>query len=215
MIWVTARVAHDDVTRVASFLTPYDLSYYLEELNLAGSNLLASHWFWPAFDADCVVTEQRMDVMAECGLLGDRRGIVQVEESKKIVGELTFVRGDACELETVAGRSLLAIHTRRSGRYLWISGTCADGDLRLVDQTKSIMPGIGEALSRQGMDFANVVKSTTHYVGTASPVDLHENLAVRHSFYSSPGPASTGLPVAGLRDEGARIAIDVLAIAGD
>ncbi len=199
LVWVTARLDR--------YARPEQLLNSLGGLSFSPDGLLRAHWFGP----DC----DRADPLAEAGLMPDRTAAVCVPGEGGLVGELTFVRGQACEVETVADRSLLAIHTRRAGRYLWVSGTCADGDLGLVDQTKAIMPGIGEALARQGMNFSNVVKSMTHYVGTASPEDLHENLAVRHGFYSAPGPASTGLPVAGLGERDARIAIDVLAIAAD
>lgn len=197
MIWIAAHIGGEAAAA--------EMLMSLKDFSLSPDTLLYAHWF-ASHDAD-------LDPLADTGLLPDRSSVVRVPGGGGLVGELTFVRGGQCEVEAVAGRSLLAVHTRRSGRFLWVSGTCPDGDRGIVDQTRAIMPGIGEALSRQGMDFANVVKSTTHYVGTASPEDLHENLAVRHGFYTSPGPASTGLPVAGLGDENARIAIDVIAVA--
>jgi len=37
-------------------------------------------------------------------------------------------------------------------------------------------------------------------------------MSIRHSFYRSPGPASTGLPVAGLGNRDCRLSIDVVAV---
>jgi enamine deaminase RidA (YjgF/YER057c/UK114 family) len=101
---------------------------------------------------------------------------------------------------------------KKSGRTLWGSGTCADSDLDLVGQTSIIMQGLDTGLRSAGLSFADVVKLTAHYTGGASEEELHGNMKVRHGFYASPGPASTGLPVAGLGNDKCRIAIDVVAM---
>jgi hypothetical protein len=61
------------------------------------------------------------------------------------------------------------------------------------------------------MSFADLVKLTARYTGGASEEELHGNTKVRHGFYASPGPASTGLPVPALGNGACRIAIDVAA----
>ena len=58
-----------------------------------------------------------------------------------------------------------------------------------------------------GLAYTDVVKSTTHYVAGDSAEELHDNMAVRNRRYSSPGPASTGVPVHRLDDPGCRIVV--------
>ncbi len=101
---------------------------------------------------------------------------------------------------------------KTSGSMIWGMGTCADPHLDLVGQTSDIMQGLDTGLRAAGASFADVVKLTAHYTGGASEQELHGNMKVRHDFYANPGPASTGLPVAGLGNENCRIAIDVVAI---
>lgn len=67
-----------------------------------------------------------------------------------------------------------------------------------------------DALSLQSLENTTILKATTHYVGGPGPQDLHGNLAVRHARFPQPGPASTGVPVAGLA--GGSLAIDMLAL---
>jgi enamine deaminase RidA (YjgF/YER057c/UK114 family) len=74
------------------------------------------------------------------------------------------------------------------------------------------MQGLDTGLRAAGKSFADVVKLTAHYTGGATEEELHGNMKVRHGFYASPDPASTGLPVAGLGSEKCRIAIDVVAM---
>ncbi len=106
----------------------------------------------------------------------------------------------------------LRLTLKRSGRMIWGSGTCADPSLDLIGQTSKIMHGLDARLRAAGANFADVVKLTAHYTGGATEEELHGNMKMRHGFYASPGPASTGLPVRELGNENCRIAIDVVAI---
>lgn len=80
----------------------------------------------------------------------------------------------------------------------------------LVPQTEAIMAAFATVLQDHGAGFADVVKSTTHYVGDPTPADLHANMAVRNRRYTSPGPASTGIRVQALAAPGALTAISLL-----
>lgn len=80
----------------------------------------------------------------------------------------------------------------------------------LVPQTEAIMSACAELMTRYGLGFADVVKSTTHYVGAATPDELHDNMAVRNRRYTAPGPASTGIRVSTLADPDARTAVTLL-----
>ena len=90
---------------------------------------------------------------------------------------------------------------RRAGRFAWTSATGTAPDL--AQSAHQAM----DALDLSGL---TILKATTHYVGGPRPQDLHANLAVRHARFPMPGPASTGVPVAGLAT--ATLAIDMLAI---
>lgn len=131
--------------------------------------------------------------------------------SDTLVGELTFTtKPSACD-NTCEEQGTLKIFSRRSDPFFWISGVCTEQSAGLVEQTRSIMSGIERSLDLHGLSFKNVTKLTAHYVGGATPEDLHGNMTVRHGYYSSPGPASTGLPVFGLLDPQCRISIDAVA----
>lgn len=82
----------------------------------------------------------------------------------------------------------------------------------LVHQTEAVMEGLAQALWEEGLAFADVVKSTTHYCGEPTPQDLHDNMAVRNRRYRTPGPASTGIRVSGLAAPGALTAVSLLAL---
>jgi len=129
-----------------------------------------------------------------------------------VAAVLTFAKQPVSVLTDVDTGDGLRLTLKQSGRMVSASGTCANSSIDLVRQTSAIMQGIDAALQAAGMSFAEVVKLTAHYTGGASQAELHGNMKVRHGFYSSPGPASTGLPVAALGNDECRIAIEVLAI---
>jgi hypothetical protein len=64
----------------------------------------------------------------------------------------------------------------------------------------------------RGWRFESATKATTHYVGSSSAEDLHDNMSVRNANYRRPGPASTGLPVAAFPLSSSQIAVDVLGV---
>jgi|GEM_PF-7038360 len=70
------------------------------------------------------------------------------------------------------------------------------------------MDGLGVMLEAHGMGFGDVVKSTTFYAGGNTAEDLHGNLAIRNRFYTEPGPASTGVPIARMADSGSKVRIE-------
>ncbi|MGQ0565064.1 MAG: hypothetical protein ACT4OK_08325 [Gemmobacter sp.] len=117
--------------------------------------------------------------------------------------------GDASEVALSIGDSHVIL--RQSPRWLALTGT-APTIPGLVPQTEAIMASFATILQDNGATFADVVKSTTHYVGNPTPDDLHDNMAVRNRRYSSPGPASTGIRVTGLADPRALTAISLLAL---
>ncbi len=129
-----------------------------------------------------------------------------------VAASLTFGRQPVSILTDENTETGLRLTLKTSGQMFWAAGTCADPGLDLVGQTTAIMQAIDTSLRNAGMNFAKVVKLTAHYTGGASEEELHGNMKVRHGYYASPGPASTGLPVAALGNDGCRIAIEVVAI---
>jgi hypothetical protein len=74
------------------------------------------------------------------------------------------------------------------------------------------MAGIADILRARGWRFDALSKAPTHYVGSSSPANLHDNMSVRNACYPRPGPASTGLPVAAFPFSSSRIGVDVLGV---
>ncbi len=93
---------------------------------------------------------------------------------------------------------------RHAGPFAWIAAEGTSPDL--AQSAHQAM----DALALPDIPGLTPLKATTHYVGGPNADDLHANLAVRHARFPMPGPASTGVPVAGLA--GATLAIDMLAI---
>jgi enamine deaminase RidA (YjgF/YER057c/UK114 family) len=79
-------------------------------------------------------------------------------------------------------------------------------------QTPVVMQHLEHVLEAGGMRFSDVIKATTHYRGGANAEDLHENMVIRSSFYTAPGPASTGVPVTALPAAAAMISIELTAV---
>ena len=74
------------------------------------------------------------------------------------------------------------------------------------------MAAIDETMRARGWRFDDVCKATTHYVGSSAAEDLHDNMTVRNGYYRRPGPASTGVPVAGFPFSSSKISVDVLGL---
>ncbi len=132
--------------------------------------------------------------------------------SPVIAAALSFSKQPVAVLKDKSNGDRERLTFKKSGQMIWASGTCANSGLDLVGQTSNIMQGLDAGLRAAGASFADVVKLTAHYTGGASEEELHGNMKVRHGFYQTPGPASTGLPVGGLGHQNCRIAIDVVAV---
>lgn len=116
------------------------------------------------------------------------------------VSAILALAPDRVQASTTPGGAIL----RQAGGFCWLSAHGTAPDLaRAAHQAM-------DALALPDIPGLTVLKATTHYVGGVSAHDLHANLAVRHARFPMPGPASTGVPVAGLA--GATLAIDMLAI---
>lgn len=214
MSWASVRA---DIADGASLADGFaQISSLLEREGLGPETLLSDHWFiarGEAGDADV------RDTVSASALITNPDAVVLLGQGSgaPVMGEFTFCRQPVrSEVET-DGAGSVTVHIRTApagdgGTIVWASGTCSDPGRDLIGQTRPIMLGIERSLASAEMTFADVVKLTAHYVGDASPEDLHGNMNIRHSFYRKPGPASTGLPVAGLHNTDCRLSIDVVAV---
>lgn len=63
-----------------------------------------------------------------------------------------------------------------------------------------------------GATMADVVKVNAFYAGSDDPDALHDNMKIRSSFFSKPGPASTGIPLDALAYEGMMTEFELVAM---
>jgi enamine deaminase RidA (YjgF/YER057c/UK114 family) len=82
----------------------------------------------------------------------------------------------------------------------------------MAAQTRLALAHIGTVLNALGASYDDVCKVTTVYQGGASGDDLHENLSIRSSHFTEPGPATTGIPLPVLAYPDMSIEIDVFAM---
>jgi enamine deaminase RidA (YjgF/YER057c/UK114 family) len=82
----------------------------------------------------------------------------------------------------------------------------------LVTQTRTSMANIAKVLGEFGLGLDDVVKVTAFYAGNASAEVLHDNLSIRSSSFTEPGPATTGIPLPCLAYEKMEIEIEVVAM---
>ena len=113
------------------------------------------------------------------------------------MAELTFVTSANDHSRTIAPTDdirNLSLTGHYIGNYFSITANIND-ETGLVDQTRTIMTNIANVLDEWGLTFKDVCKATTTYVGDSSAEALHDNMVVRNSYFSKPGPASTGLRI--------------------
>jgi enamine deaminase RidA (YjgF/YER057c/UK114 family) len=79
-------------------------------------------------------------------------------------------------------------------------------------QTRASMDHIRNILDGFGVTMDSVVKVNCFYKSGGAPEELHENLAIRSSYFRAPGPATTGIPLEKLGLEGLTIEIEAMAI---
>lgn len=135
-----------------------------------------------------------------------RHALIQPSQNAPLVWAV-FTPDPVIETEQTHGPT--TVRLRQSGPWTALSAV-APHSAGLVAQTEVIMQAFSATLDRIGLSFRDVVKSTTHYVGAATPEELHDNMKVRNRRYSNPGPTSTGIRVVALADPAALTAITLL-----
>lgn len=132
---------------------------------------------------------------------------VAVDLDAAAIGELTFAKSPV-RSEIIDGPVALTI--RRSAGHFHIAARDVTAQAGLVKQTQAIMRAIDAHLRLRGLRFSDVRKSTTYYRAGSSAEELHLNMQVRNGYYAKPGPASTGLPVAGFPSSASLITVQLL-----
>ena len=82
----------------------------------------------------------------------------------------------------------------------------------LTTQTHQAMRHIGTILRELGTDYEDVCKIIAMYQGDCGGAALHANLPIRSSYFTDPGPATTGVPLPALAYESMVIEIDAFAM---
>ena len=85
----------------------------------------------------------------------------------------------------------------------------------LSAQTHQAMGHIGTILNELGASYDDVCKITTVYQGSCGADDLNRNLPIRSSYFKTPGPATTGVPLPNLAYDSMAIEIDAFAMISD
>ena len=79
-------------------------------------------------------------------------------------------------------------------------------------QTKMAMEYVQRILAGFGLGFEHVVKMSTFYAGESGEKDWQPNLQARFDHFTSPGAATTGIPLPYLAYEDMGIEIDIVAM---
>ena len=82
----------------------------------------------------------------------------------------------------------------------------------LSTQTHQAMAHIGTLLNELDAGYDDVCKVTTVYRGECGEEALNANLPIRASYFSDPGPATTGVPLPALAYDNMMVEIDIYAM---
>lgn len=206
LIWATAR--HAVSTSDAAPESCRAIGTALSDHGLASAHLLSDHWFVPGASLDPSLDWGRDFVTMPNAIVA-----IPDHATSHVCGTFVFSRDPVDHRVFEIPDTPVTVVQRRAGRFIWCAATCRDEALGLAAQTAPLMEGIKFALSGVGMTFRDVTKLTAHYVGGATEDDLHNNMQIRHSYYGTPGPASTGLPVHALAGPSCKLSVDVFGVA--
>lgn len=178
----------------------------LAKAGLAETAILSEQWFAPTRGDGEIANLSLSGTKGNCEIVLTTTAVTDIS------AELTFAKGSV-EIAVTAhdtGRSdEVTLHLRKSSGHFHVKASCSSKKLGLVGQTAAIMKAVHQSLQAAGLSFKNVRKATTYYVAGSSAEDLHDNMSVRNSYYTRPGPASTGLPVSGFSGSEAKISISI------
>lgn len=150
------------------------------------------------------------------GIVWDKGAAIAaaLPDGQTALADLVFAAGEAVApvIREMPGGVILT--RRKAGRYVGLLGRSSAEGQTLAGAARAIMEAFAVELAQNGLGFADVVKQQTHYIGGANAEDLYANMTIRNGYYRTPGPASTGLAVAGIAGEAALITVEVIACRG-
>ena len=91
------------------------------------------------------------------------------------------------------------------------TGMVLDADA-LVPQTHTVMGQIRSLLAEFGLSMDEVVKVNAFFKSGGTAEELNDNLRVRSACFTEPGPATTGISLPALADQGLMIDVEVTAM---
>ena len=170
------------------------IKHLLVKANLSTEHLLCDQWY----ESD-EASKVFIATLTNSGFCQNPNSVfnTNVYDHQATLAELTFVTSANDHSRTIAptnNTTNLSLTGRYIGNYFSITANIND-DIGLVDQTRIIMTNIASVLDEWGLTFEDVCKATTCYVGDSSAEALHDNMVIRNSYYSKPGPASTGVRI--------------------
>ena len=90
-------------------------------------------------------------------------------------------------------------------------GTVLDSDA-LVPQTHTVMGKVRTLLAEYGLSMDEVIKVNAFFKSGGTAEELNDNLRVRSACFTEPGPATTGISLPALTDQGMMIDVEVTAM---
>jgi enamine deaminase RidA (YjgF/YER057c/UK114 family) len=90
-------------------------------------------------------------------------------------------------------------------------GAVLDPDA-LVPQTHTVMGKVRTLLAEYGLSMDEVVKVNAFFKSGGTAEELNDNLRVRSACFTEPGPATTGISLPALTDQGMMIDVEVTAM---
>ena len=90
-------------------------------------------------------------------------------------------------------------------------GAVLDPDA-LVPQTHTVMGKVRTLLAEYGLSMDEVVKVNAFFKSGGTAEELNDNLRVRSACFTDPGPATTGISLPALTDQGMMIDVEVTAM---
>lgn len=183
----------------------------LVKANLSTENLLCDQWY----ESD-EASKAFIETLNNSDFCQNPNSVfnTNVYGHRAILAELTFVTSASDHSKTIVptnNTTNLSLTGRYIGNYFSITANIND-DTGLVDQTRIIMTNIASVLDEWGLTFKDVCKATTTYVGDSSAEALHDNMVIRNSYYSKPGPASTGLRINHFSNSQGKISVTLVGV---
>ena len=196
-------VQSGDLVHIAG--SPEEIEYAMAAAGVSADHLLSARFY----------VAEGASVTLPMAVTWDEGSAVKavLPPGQTVLADLVFTTGTAStEPATILEAPGQVMLTRRkAGRYLSLLGRSLQDGQTLAVAARAIMEAFAAELARDGLDFTHVVKQQTHYIGGANAEDLYANMVIRNGYYRKPGPASTGLAVAGIAGGPSLITIEILA----